>query len=331
MTPPERDHNYFKIKPDFGKWTGQKPADWDGKFLPMECNFTDYSRDALAAERQLWRALEPMVVRPGSNPEVRADFRLGGPCLKREPNASIVLVGPFAELVQVSKSLDAFWRRPVESASGARAVADDLALALVPVPLSLFTRPDSSSLLEVYIHSFLETMVRPDDTAAAWPQFGSRMVNARDKFRSRDVDLLGHHLKQMLSQSHQWVRSCDGIAGAAAGAAGHVVSAVSDDCVCALIMVQDDHIRCRDVWSDLPGGKRHVGECSLDAAKREFTEETSFALDDSYKIIFGDLPDAAARHKDRRIDGTFLLYFAQRDPVGAALAGVEKSIEKLKM
>jgi hypothetical protein len=179
----------------------------------------------------------------------------------------------------------------------------------------LFNRPDSSRLIEDYMHSFLEKQVRPDDAAAAWPQFGSRLVNARDKFQAREVDLLGHHLKQMLSQSHQWARCFDGITG---------VSPVTDDSVCALIMVQDDHTRCRDVWSDLPGGKRHVGECSLDAAKREFTEETSFPLDDTYKIIFGDLPDAAARQKDRRLDGTFLLYFAQRDPVGAALTGLEQ-------
>jgi hypothetical protein len=160
------------------------------------------------------------------------------------------------------------------------------------------------------------------------PQFGSRLINAREHFGSREVDLLGHHLKQMLSQSHQWARCFDGVAAAS----GPVVSAVEDDCVCALVMVQDDHIRCREVWSDLPGGKRHVGECSLDAAKREFIEETSFSgLDEQYKIVFSDLPDAVARQKDRRIDGTFRLYFARRDPVGAAVSGVVKSLEKLKM
>jgi hypothetical protein len=38
-----------------------------------------------------------------------------------------------------------------------------------------------------------------------------------------------------------------------------------------------------------------------------------------------------ARQKDRCIDGTFRLYFARRDPVGAAVSGVVKSLEKLKM
>jgi hypothetical protein len=148
----------------------------------------------------------------------------------------------------------------------------------------------------------------------------------------RRSGVIAHHLQQLIIQSHQWASVLDialenSTAATSAASTGSVSDSCDEECMFGLVMVQDDFVETTkagstpsgDVKVDLPGGKRHVGECAIDAAVREFTEETGLTLNvkpgGTHSVVFDAFPDSLAISADNSLKGgTFRLFVVKQNP-----------------
>jgi hypothetical protein len=239
-----------------------------------------FALDPLAAERRLRDQLFPTSSK--SQSATREKFKLSGAScmLQHEPNGFVCVY---------SKTSSSSVHLARDKARRARQAKSSL-------------HADHAHFVCTLPHAALWKlkMAVPDATQALWHYLSHQVVLQPHSTSPREGGVeqttrvlpeisieLGHHLTSLLC----------------------LKTAPNDDQESEywwLTLVYDDtkpFSKRRKFTVDLPGGKRHLGESSLDGAMRETEEETSLVLDESWVVG----PPVTSRKKDAQLNTYFML------------------------